>query len=95
MKKSNGKGAAVEYDGLVEKLIQTVIPNHFGVEVDEAARQRILDVSKIYSKSKDGGNKDWVEDSRRKDVGSTPEIRAAGEMFLSHSYSELRKLSVK
>eukprot|EP00571_Detonula_confervacea_P010263 CAMPEP_0172298702 /NCGR_PEP_ID=MMETSP1058-20130122/1234_1 /TAXON_ID=83371 /ORGANISM="Detonula confervacea, Strain CCMP 353" /LENGTH=461 /DNA_ID=CAMNT_0013007989 /DNA_START=73 /DNA_END=1455 /DNA_ORIENTATION=- len=84
MKKSDGKGVAVEYDGLVDKLIQSIIPNHFGIDIDEAARQRILDVAKVYSKSKTD-KKDWVEDSRKKDKRSTPEIRAASTTFLSAS----------
>ena len=94
MKESDGKAIAVEYDGLIEKLIQDIIPNHFGVQVDEEARQRILDVSTVYSKSK-GGNKDWVEDSERKEVGSTPEIRSASELFLSQSYAKLKKHSMQ
>lgn len=94
MKKTNGKGVAVEYDSLVDKLIQSVFPDHFGIDVDETARQRILDVSKIYSKSKNG-SKDWVEDSRKKDIRSTPEIRAASETFLSRSYSELKTFNLK
>ena len=94
MGNSNGKGVAVNYDGLVDKLIQSVIPNHFGIVVDDAARQRILDVAKTYSKSKTK-TKDWVEDSRTKNIRSTPEIRDASETFLSDSYSELKKYSMK
>mmetsp|Transcript_33824 Transcript_33824/g.60837 ORF Transcript_33824/g.60837 Transcript_33824/m.60837 type:complete len:475 (+) Transcript_33824:135-1559(+) len=94
MGNSNGKGVAVDYDGLVDKLIQSVIPNHFGIDVDEAARQRILDVAKTYSKSKTK-TKDWVEDSRTKNIRSTPEIRDASETFLSDSYSELKKYNMK
>jgi len=94
IKKSNGKGAAVEYDGLVEKLIQAVIPHHFGLDVDDAARERIRNVAKTYSKSK-LENRDWVEDSKTKDVGSTPKIRNASKRFLDEFYEELGKFSIK
>jgi len=53
----------------------------------------VLHVSKTYSKAKSHG-KDWVEDSEKKEAHSTPEIRGASELFLSKSYSELKKYSV-
>ena len=84
----------MEYEGLVDKLIESVFPAHFGIHVDENARQKILSVSQIYSKSKPGKTKDWVEDSEKKDIRSTPEIRAASEKFLASSYFELKKQSV-
>ncbi len=84
------QGAAVEYEGLVDKLITDVFPNHFTMDIDEAARQRILDVSKIYSKS-GGRDKDWEDDSKRKDTDSTPEIARASEQYLTKSYRELKK----
>jgi len=89
---SSGNGKAVEYDNLVTKLIQDIIPIHFGIKVDENARQRILNVSTVYSKSKNG-DKDWLEDSSTKDARSTLEIRAASEKFLLHSYLELKKFT--
>ena len=95
MRKSNGKAVSVEDDGLVDKLIQSVFPNHFGIEVDEVAKQKILDVAKVYSKSKTGTEKEWVEDSRTKMQLASPEIRGAAEAFLSKSYSELKKYNIK
>ncbi|KAL9190147.1 hypothetical protein ACHAXT_007358 [Thalassiosira profunda] len=92
LQKSDGMGIPVNYDGLVDTLIEKVIPDHFGVAVDEDARQRILDVSKKYSKGK-GEEKDFVEDSETKDKHSTPEIREASDTFLSESYKELKQYS--
>jgi hypothetical protein len=89
---SNNHGRAVEYDGVVDKLLDDIIPNHFGVAIDYEARQRVLKVSKTYSKAKNHGV-DWVEDSEKKVAHSTPEIRGASELFLSKSYSDLKKYS--
>jgi len=95
LKISSHHGRAVEYDGLVDALLDEIIPNHFGVTVDEEARQRVLEVSKTYSKAKTRTHEvDWVEDSEKKEAQSTPEIRSASGLFLSKSYSELKKYSV-
>lgn len=94
MRVSNGKGIAVEYEGLVDKLIQDVFPNHFSLKVDETSRQRVLDVAKIYSKSKTKA-KNWVEDSKQKDKRSTPNIRAAADVYLADSYEKLKNYSIK
>lgn len=91
MNESHGKGVAVEYEGLVDNLIESVFPKHFGIGIDDAARERILAVSQVYSKSKPGKTKEWEEDSEKKDFRSTPEIRLASETFLSKSYFDLRK----
>ena len=91
MNMPNSKGVAVEYEGIVDKLIESIFPTYFSLHMDETVRQRILAVSQIYSKSKPGKNKDWVEDSEKKDIRSTPEIRAASEKFLAKSYLELKK----
>lgn len=92
LKKSN-TGRAVEYDGLIDKLIDDIIPNHFGVPVGMESRQRIMEVSKTYSKARGDNDADWVEDSAKKEEQSTEEIRNASELFLSKPYSELQKYS--
>lgn len=84
------QGAAVEYEGLVDKLIGEVFPKHFTIDIDDAARERILDVSKIYSKS-NGRDLDWKDDSERKDTRATPEIVLASKKYLDRSYTDLAK----
>ena len=88
------QGAAVEYENLVDKLITDVFPNHFTIGeeggLDEITRQRILDVAKVYSKSKDH-DRNWKEDSAKKDASATPEIVEASDRYLSSSYAALRK----
>lgn len=88
--KLSSQGAAVEYEGLLDKLVGEVFPNHFAIDVDDAARQRILDVAKIYSKS-NGHNLDWEEDSKKKVSSSSREIQLAGETYMAKSYVELKK----
>lgn len=86
-------GKAVEYDGLVDKLISDIIPNHFGIEMTSDARQRILDVSKIYSKNKGPRKSKWEEDSEQKEDRASKEIRDASKFFLTTSYTELQKFT--
>jgi hypothetical protein len=88
--KFSSQGAAVEYEGLVDKLIGDVFPNHFTIDIDDAARQRILDVAKIYSKSK-GHDLNWEEDSKRKVISSTREVQLASQTYMTNSYMELKK----
>ncbi|EJK44402.1 hypothetical protein THAOC_37059 [Thalassiosira oceanica] len=93
MTKPHSLGKAVEYDNLVDKLISSVIPDHFGIEMTDEGKANILAISKTYSKSK-GGEQTWVEDSQRKEVGSTPEIRDASDVFLAESYVKLKQRSI-
>jgi len=86
-------GKAVEYDGLVDKLISGIIPNHFGIEMTSDARQRILDVSKIYSKNKGPRKSQWEEDSEQKEDRASKGIRDASTLFMTKSYTELQKFT--
>jgi len=93
MDKPHSLGKAVEYDNLVDKLISYVIPEHFGIEMTDEEEANIRAISKTYSKSK-GGEQAWVEDSQRKEVDSTREIREASDTFLSESYLKLKERSI-
>ena len=89
MRKSS-TGKAVEYDGLVEKLIADVIPNHFGIEMTDKAEQNIRDVSKTYSKNKGRKDSDWKEDSEKKEKHASKAIVDASDFFMAKSYEELQ-----
>ena len=82
MRKST-TGKSVEYDGIIEKLINDVIPNHFSVEMTKDAEERIRNVSKTYSKAKTGNN-EWVEDSEKKEDRATPAIQDASDWIAEH-----------
>ena len=89
------RGAAVDYAGLVDVLTDRIIPDHFGVPVDAAARARIDAVARVYSKSKGDGARAWEEDSGRKEAAATPEIRRASAAFLADAYAELREHALR
>lgn len=87
---SNGMGIGVNYEDLTNKLIDTVFPDHFKLEMTEEKRQRVIDVSGHYSKGR-GKRKqeEWKEDSVEKDESATPKIKAAAELFLYSLYNRL------
>ena len=93
--RKSSTGRAVEYDGLVDKLIADVIPNHFGVEMTEEGKQNILEVSKTYSKNKGAKKSEWSEDSEKKEERASKEIVDASGTFMTKSYDELKTFTTK
>lgn len=88
--RSKGMGIGVNYENLVNKLIEDIIPNHFNSPMTtEESRQRIIDVSGHYSKGRGKRKRDWKEDSERKDKKATPDIREASDTFLYQSFNTL------
>jgi len=87
--RSKGMGIGVNYENLVNKLIDDVIPNHLNALMTEEGRQRIIDISGHYSKGKGKRKRDWKEDSERKEEKATPEIREACDTFLYQSFNTL------
>jgi len=97
--RSNGTGIAVNYENLSNKLIDTIFPNHFKLEMTEEKRKRIIAISGQYSKgtvikdisSKGRSKKEWKEDSENKDDSATPEIKKACETFLYPVFTRLEE----
>lgn len=88
LSQSNGQGIAVNYEGITNKLIDTVFPDHFQLEMTEEKRQRIIEVSGHYSKSRGPQKgKEWKEDSEEKEDMATPKIKEACELFLYSNYN--------
>jgi len=94
---SNGMGLGVNYENLLNKLIEDVIPNHFHVPMTTERQQRIIEIGGRYSKG--GGyfkrQEDWVEDSDKKENGSTPEMKEASEKYLYNLFKSLEDLPTK
>lgn len=45
-----GKGMMVEYPHLPDGIVTTVLPEHYGVTVSEAERERMMSTTQMYSK---------------------------------------------
>lgn len=90
--RSKGMGLAVNYDNLVHKLIETVLPHHFKLTVTTERRERIINVGGSYSKGRVDKAKEWEDDSEEKERKATSAVRAASKKFLLESYNALENL---
>ena len=88
-------GLPVNYENLPKALYQTILPDHFGVPTTETEIERILKVSSQYSKGRGNKNKEWQEDSARKEEEASAEIRQAAKIFLYKSYQELQAVQAQ
>jgi len=88
LRQSNGMGIGINYEDLTNKLIDTVFPYHFQLDMTEEKKERIIEVSGHYSKGR-GTHKSeqWKDDSVEKDGAATPKIKEACELFLYSLYN--------
>jgi len=86
---SNNMGRSVNYENIVHKLADHIIPDHFKVDVPSEAREQIFEVGSRYSKGRGNKGKEWTEDSEKKDKNATPQIKEAANYFLEDSYHQL------
>lgn len=88
--RSEGMGMGINYENIVDKLIEDVFPHHFNLPMSDERRERILDISGHYSKGVGNrANRDWKEDSKEKEERATIEIKEASDTFLYRSYNLL------
>jgi len=92
---SHGMGFGVNYEDITNKLISTVFPDHFKLEMTEERRERIIDISGHYSKGIAHKAGKWAEDSDKKDEKATPLVKDACKTFLSASYNSLEMKEAK
>jgi len=83
-------GLPVNYKDLPEKLYE-VIPNHFGVPIGDDEKNRIAEVSGVYSKGRGNRAHEWQDDSETKEERATNAIRGACSMFLAETFRELEQ----
>jgi hypothetical protein len=83
----------VNYENIVQKLINHIIPDHFGLLMTEEEKENILKVSSKYSKGRGIRSREWKEDSDLKELSATHEIRAAAQYFLKEWYDILEEQS--
>ena len=86
---SQSMGISVSYDHFIDNFIDHVLPNHFGVTVDDAMRKRIADEGKLYSKGRGDRAGMFRGDSKRKENTASDEVKAAALLFLNESFSHL------
>jgi hypothetical protein len=86
-------GLSVSYDDFIEKFMDHILPDHFGVDLDDDMRDRIMNVSKLYSKGRGDRAGMFRQDSSRKEDLASEEVKAAAQLFLSESFSVLKSYS--
>mmetsp|Transcript_2255 Transcript_2255/g.4160 ORF Transcript_2255/g.4160 Transcript_2255/m.4160 type:complete len:462 (+) Transcript_2255:199-1584(+) len=86
-------GRPVNYENIVQKLIQHIIPDHFGVLMTDAEKDNILQVASKYSKGRGGKKREWNEDSNQKEMRASKGIRHAAEYFLKEWYDIMEEQS--
>lgn len=83
----------VNYENLIQKLVDHIIPDHFGVLMTEEGKNNIIEIGSRYSKGRGGKNREWKEDSHQKEMRASPEIRMAANYFLKEWYDTLEEQS--
>uniref|UniRef100_A0A7S2S3F9 Sulfotransferase domain-containing protein n=1 Tax=Eucampia antarctica TaxID=49252 RepID=A0A7S2S3F9_9STRA len=92
LQSSPSYGKAVNYNLLPGILVDSIVPEHFGVPLSSADRARITEISSTYSKGK-GEAIEWKEDSSEKEKNASVEVKSAADLFLYESFRKLEGLA--
>jgi hypothetical protein len=84
---SNGK--VLNYENILDKFMDDILPNHFGVALGSEEIRRMELAGTKYSKSRDEDASIWSGDSSLKHDSATDAIHKASNDYLAFSYIEL------
>lgn len=85
LQQAGTRGHAVGYQGLVEELLDVLLPGHFGVALSRAERARMAGTAQVYSKARgaaDGAEGTYHDDVEEKQAGATDAVKRAAETYL-------------
>jgi hypothetical protein len=92
LKDAGGLGLGINYhDDLAYVMLDYVFPIHFRTPLDEKGYQRVLDISKVYSKSTEDEQNVFQSDTNRKKAKASNAINDAAMELLDPSYKNLEK----
>merc|ERR1712127_566182 len=81
LNKPNSMGTAVNYENLVDTMVETILPEKFNMKMTNERRDRIIAISGHYSKGRGTKKREWKEDSEKKETMASAEVREASETF--------------
>lgn len=84
----------VNYATLPEVMWESVLPGHFGIDVNSAEIERMTNVASVYSKGRGPkANREWESDSQKKQDKAWEQIRSAVELFVRGPFDKMEELS--
>jgi len=92
-----GKGRFINYNQMPAVMWQTLLPIDFGIEVDSAMIDNMMQLTHVYSKGHQQGraNEKWVSDADHKKKSITQNVTRAVEMLSPDTYAQLERISQK
>lgn len=92
LEEANGLGMALNYDKeMAQELLDYVFPKHFHTPVHQDGYRRVMEVSKLYSKSYNGEDEIFVSDKEEKRAKASSSVKDSAVEFLEPSYKKLEK----
>jgi len=90
---SVGMGLPVGYEGLVDKLKDDLMENHFNLKLSKKDKERLVEISGSYSKARMPPDKKiWKSDSERKDADASKKVVEAANAFMMEGFEKLKRL---
>lgn len=94
--KNPEKGMMVEYPSIPVGIVETVLPNHYQVEVTPWESERMMNATQTYSKvasfSKGSTDSKFTEDTGTKHEAASVAVTEAAQKFLYPDFYKLREL---
>ena len=87
-------GRFVNYADLPDILWKSILPDYFHIPLNSIHYKEMTKAAEVYSKGRGiKANKEWHEDSTRKQDKVSVEIKEAANTFLEPSFEKLEELA--
>lgn len=90
---NSSHGRAVNYDGIIDTLVSSTIPQHFKIAMNDERKENILAIGSKYSKGRGNRAGDFKDDNKKKENAATFEVREASALFLDELYEQLESFT--
>jgi hypothetical protein len=84
-------GRFFNYNTLPGSMWETILPQHFGVDVNSDMIERMKEISGVYSKGRENTTKEWHDDEKQ--AGLSNEQRKAAHKILKPYYIQMEEFA--
>jgi hypothetical protein len=89
--KKTNNGRFFNYNTLPGSIWETILPKHFGVDVNSDMIERMKEITGVYSKGRENTTKEWHDDE--KEAGLSDEQREAAHKILVPYYIQMEEFA--
>ena len=90
---ASDKGRFVNYNALPDILWESILPKHFGIDLQPDGIERMKAITGVYAKGRSNNTREWEEDASKKHELASKKMLKAVRRFMQPYYEQMEEIA--